>query len=369
MSPRVLHIITGLDSGGAENTLLRLALLHKERGVETQVISLKSGGQLEERFAKSGLLLGSAGFGNGLWNSFVGFWHLHKLVRSYRPSVVQTWMYHADLMGALLLMFLPPVRLIWNIRRNNLSLRNVKGRTYLIGKLCAWLSHIAPDKIVCCAESAVDPHVSLGYCAKKIVVIPNGVDTNRFRPNHDSRNLLRSSLKIEKDACLIGMVGRMMPEKDHLCFLQMAKQLLKSDATFKFLLCGRGVSRNSAILAPLLATMPTLDDSLFLLEETNQIETIYPALDLHVLSSRSEGFPNVIAEAMACGIPCISTDCGDARKIIGDPQRIVAVGDPQALAEAAKATLASKSTGQERERIIEYFSLKSFSDAYLELYR
>jgi glycosyltransferase involved in cell wall biosynthesis len=210
-------------------------------------------------------------------------------------------------------------------------------------------------------------------------VIPNGFDLSRFRPHAEARLRLRKHLGLASDAEVIGMIARFMPgEKDHATFLEAAARLRRRRAGVHFLLCGRGMSSDNVKLVAEISGRG-LTESVHLLGERDDIPEVTAALDVATLASLVEGFPNVVGEAMACGVPVVATDVGDCREIIGDAGIVVPPRDPEALAEAWRNLLEAGREGRERiglrgrERVAELYELgkivRQYEDLYEELAR
>lgn len=329
MPRKVLHIITGLSDGGAEAVLTRLCLNSQE--AKHVVISLTDEGKYGLQLSQSGVPVHCLGMNAGRPSLFK-FFKLIRLIRVEKPDLVQTWMYHADFFGGLASRLAGVKQVFWGIRRSTLEKDKASRLTVLIARLCAYLSRVVPQKIICCAHEALEVHASLGYQRSKMLVISNGYDLSHFRPNVVAGQKIRDEFGIEVDQFLLGMVGRYDPVKDHGNLLDALALVKKEGFKVRCILVGRGLSADNAFLFDKIITLG-LKDSVFLAGARVDIPAIMNALDLHVLASSSEGFPNVLAEAMACGTPCISTDVGDAREILADNDCICPPRDSRALAE------------------------------------
>ena len=331
---RVLHVITGLHSGGAEGVLYNLC----KEDVDTDhvVISMMHAAEYSERLRDIGVHVHHLDMPRGRM-TFGGLMRLFRLVRSARPDVVQTWMYHADLIGGIVARAVGVKRVVWGIRHSDLAAGHSKRSTRLVARLSGMLSRVVPVGIVSCADSAARAHIPLGYDPRRMVVIENGYDFTRFRVDEEARRACRTDLGLSHDEPVIGMVARLHPQKDHRNLLSAVAQALRADRQFRCVLAGADASADNPILRESIVRHG-VQDHVLALGRRADIPRIMNALDLHVLSSSGEGFPNVLAEAMACGTPCVSTDVGDAARIVGDTGWIVPPGDSVALAAAiAKA--------------------------------
>lgn len=303
-------------------------------------------------------------------------WALVKLMtilKRSKPDVIQTWMYHSDLIGGLAAKFTGKPPVCWGIRHSNLDPSLNKSMTIWVAKLCAYLSRWLPSMIVCCSNSSKQVHYSLGYALDKMIVIPNGFDLEAFRPNSDAISLVRDELGLCEDAFLIGLVGRFDPLKDHKNFILAAEKLLQIKPDVHFVLCGNLVDWDNSELSSLIDRY-NVRSSFHLLGARQDIPILTAAFDIATSSSSGEGFPNVIGEAMACGVPCVVTDVGDSAFIVGSTGIVVPPCDPNALADAWLKLINMKHAERNRlgesarQRIKEHFSLSEIARCYALLY-
>lgn len=366
----VLHIITGLSNGGAEAVLYRLCI--SDSAHKHTVISLMDAGKYGPLLEAAGVRVHYLDMPRGRV-TLKGIKALWRMLRTERPDVVQTWMYHADLIGGLFARLAGVRKVFWGIRHTDLVPGQSSKSTILIARLCARLSRFIPSGIVCCAERARVVHVELGYAADKCVVIPNGYDVKRFRPDPQARLQLRKQWGVDESIPLLGMVARFNPQKDHYTLLAALATLKQQGLVFRCALIGHGMNSDNEALCAVI-NQHELRDTLILLDQRSDIPDVMAALDLHVLpSSFGEAFPNVLAEAMACGTPCVSTDVGDAALIVGDTGWVVPPRDPGALAGAIESALHERNAQPQdwvarqqaaREWILASFSLEKMVAAY-----
>ncbi len=364
---RIVHIITGLSQGGAESNLFRLVCATRDSWDAT-VISLADEGTYGAALRALGVSVHCCRMqGAGV---LPGALRLLRFLRDSRADVVQCWMYHADLVGGLAARLLGFRALLWGIRNLRLTTGRVSWSARLASRLSALLSRRVPLAIVSCSAAAAVEHRRRGYAGEKMVVIPNGYDCDELRIDRPAGQALRLSWGVAPGEPLIGMVARWDPLKDHanLC---AALQLLGRRRAVRCALIGPGMDDGNRALGELLDRYG-VRPHVVLAGSRADITTVMNALDLHVLSSCSEAFPNVVAEAMACGTPCVVTDVGDAAAMVGDTGWSVPPRDPQALCSAIEAALARLASADAqsslraacRQRIVEHYSRAQMVRAY-----
>ena len=372
MTTRVLHIITGLNDGGAEAVLYRLCTHEKES--HHTVVSLMDEGKYGPFLRQAGIEVYCLNQPRGRMRPDA-LWKLWRLLCARKPDVVQTWMYHADLLGGTLARLAGIRRVIWGIRHTTLEPGKSSRSTIWIARILARLSRTVPSRIVVCAQRAVQVHGDLGYDIVRMVVVPNGYDLDCFAPDEQQRRRLRNSWQIPPNVPLIGMVGRFDPLKDHANLLSALALLRRQGARFACVLVGTGVDAGNTSLVQQLQQME-LRDHVRLLGRRNDIPAVMNALDVHVLSSSGEAFPNVLAEAMACGTPCVTTDVGDAALIVGDTGWVVPPRNAQALADGILAALSAREDAScwkrkqqaARQRVVDHFSIQRMVAAYRQVW-
>jgi glycosyltransferase involved in cell wall biosynthesis len=297
---------------------------------------------------------------------------LARTLRQRPPHVIQTWLYHADLIGGIAAWW-TGVPVVWGIRQSNLSPQDTRRSTLWIAKLCARLSHRIPRRIVCCSEAARRFHTAMGYAGEKMVVIPNGFDLRAFHPDPEARQSVRRELALTPSTPLVGLVARFDTEKDHRTFVQAAARLHAAMPSVHFLFCGQGVDPSNALLATWLASAG-IQSQCHLLGPRDDVPRITAALDLATSSSYGEGFPNVVGEAMACGVPCVVTDVGESAAIVGETGRVVSAKDPTALADAWRILLEpapdtrARLGAEARKRIESEFDIDKVAQRHVTLY-
>jgi len=367
----IVHLITGLQCGGAENQLQQLVLASDGRRFRHIVISLLEGGAIASELKAAGIEVYSLGMRRGL-PSPAGMVRLVRLLRRLRPSVLHCWLYHACLMGLLGGRWSGIARVIWGLRSANAGLRGYSPSTRAVVWLCAKFSSL-PDAVVVNSETSRTLHQNWGYNTARARVIPNGVDAQRFSPDPEARRAVRVELGLGRDSALVGLFARYSTMKDHETFLRAAGLVHAQYPDVRFLMAGDGITTDNGPLVRLVRENG-LQQAAYLLGPRRDLPRLTAALDVSCLSSWSESFPNVVIEAMACGVPCVVTDAGDTRFIVGDTGRVVPPSAPQALAEAMSALIAVEAAEREalgqkaRERARAKFTLQKTVSAYEGIY-
>lgn len=369
---RIVYVITGLATGGAESMLLKLLQSIDRERYHPIVVSLIEGGGVAAQIRELGIDVHSLGMVRGIPSLF-SFFRLARMLRDLCPDMVHTWMYHADLLGGLAARSVGFSRIIWCIRHSDLSKDKNKRVTLLVVKLCAVLSRWVPMRIVSCSKRAREIHVLTGYAANKMHVIPNGFDLARFIPNAHERSGVRRELGLSCGAPLVGLVARFDRQKNHFGFIEAAALVRAQLPEVQFLLAGTGVDSSNQELVRAIA-VAGLGSSVHLLGRRDDVPRLMASLDVLASSSDGEGFPNVLGEAMACGVPCVVTDVGDSAEIVGDTGRVVEPGDMAGLAsgliellrmpQQARVELAARA----RARISSHYEIGAVTRMYESFY-
>lgn len=362
----IVHLITGLETGGAERMLARLVTgLDRERH-RSIVVSMTGPGVVGPLLTGAGIELHTLQMRRGVAD-LRGLARLAAILREVRPDILQTWLYHADLLGSVARLRAPPCALLWNVQ----CAESVDAD--LVRRLLVWCS-AQPDAVVVNSLAGRRFHEQLGYHPRRWEHIPNGCDTNVFRFDAEARLTLRNELGIPDHAVAIGLSARFHPMKDHANFLAAAARRAAVRSDTVFVLVGPDVDSANRALAQAI-TAHGMTAHVRLLGERSDMTRIYSALDIATLSSAfGEGCPNVLGEAMSCGVPCVATNCGDAAEILGPTGIVVPPRDPEALAAGwerlislgpdERRALGSKA----RDRIIGSYDLRAVIDRYDALY-
>jgi glycosyltransferase involved in cell wall biosynthesis len=367
----VVHLITGLDTGGSETALVRLLSRIDRRRFRSTVISLSGEGSQGHSLRALGVPVVALQMRNGVPGPAT-LLAVARAVRRIRPDILQTWLYHADLIGALIAPFTGCSMVCWNVRCAELDPIDHSASLRIVLRILAQLSS-RPAAVVVNSVAGQRAHQALGYVPRRWQVIPNGFDTDVFAPSSTRRSAFRARLGIEPETPVIGLVARYHPMKDHATFIKAAALVAAVRPNARFVLAGRGVESSNRSLCDALRQYQLLDLT-HLCGEVDDTSAVYPAFDVAVASSYSEAFPNVIGEAMACGVPCVTTAVGDAPQLVGRTGFVVPPRNPPALARAIEEVLAMDPVARyglgtaARARIITEYSLDRAVAAYERLY-
>lgn len=367
---RVVHVITNLDVGGAETTLARLIAVNDRSRIWNAVIALGDAGPVGDLIEAAGCEVFALGMRGGRLN-LKAAWRLVALLRCLKPDIVQTWLYHADLAGLFAASLAGISTVTWNLRCAELDPRDHSRVTTGLVRFLALVSG-RPAAVICNSEAGRRAHERAGYHPRRWVHIPNGFDTATFRPDFAAREELRRALDATKDVLVVGLMARLHPMKDHPIFIESAAVVARTYQNAHFVAAGRGVPESENLRR--LIIEHGLQQKFHLLGEQSHPAGFLAGCDVVVSASYGEAFPNVVGEAMACGVPCVVTDVGDSSALVGDAGLVVPPRDPQALAQGVLTLLQMETAARERmgsagrTRIAERFSLKRSSDRYQQLY-
>lgn len=369
---KILHVIPDLKSGGAEIFLQDLLPALRRLGIDSGVISLRGYETIGRHLQAAGISV-AALHASGYLSMALRLSRLKALVRRYQPDVIHGWLYHGNLAAYFAHRAWPAARLVWSIRHSLVDPHHERTATRLVIRWGARLSRRA-DQIIYNAQASATQHAQAGYAAFKAEVIVNGVDTDKFRPQTEGRSRRRKTYGVGDGDLLIGMVGRYHSIKGQDVFVRAAKIVAARNTRVRFVMVGQGLDNGNTELIRLIS-VSELRDRFVLLGEREDIPGILATLDILVSASWGEGFPNAVAEAMACGVPCVATDVGAARELVADTGRVIRPGSEQTLA-AAILELAGqpdenrgKLGAAARARAVSLYSRERCVSAYADMYR
>lgn len=370
---KVIHIIIGLNVGGAE--MMLKCLVESNRGnpvYQHVVVSLTDKGTLGAQLQAKGVEVYSLGMRSSLGIPLI-LWRLVHLIRALRPNIVQTWMYHADLLGGLAARIAGNRHLIWGIRTTDVRAGG-SFATVMVRWLCARLSRWVPQVIVCAAEASRQSHIAVGYDAKKMMVVSNGYEFSWLKASVDERQSLREQCGINQNDVVVGSLGRFHAAKDQESFVRAAGLLAPQYPQLRFLMVGRGLVWDNAQLVDWI-DRSGCKNRFVLLGERKDVPQCLAAIDIFCLHSRTEGFPNVLAEAMAMGLPCVTTDVGNAAMMLADTGVVVPKDDLASLAQGVETLLALEQDARHalglraKARVEAEFPMARARNRFEEIYR
>ncbi len=376
---RILHITTGLGLGGAEKILFDLAQHQASKGSLAAVVSLNAGGYYGSLLKDNGVRLieiplihSNRGI---VWHIFrlaTSTYLLIKVLHQLRPNLVHTWMYPADIFGGLISkLFGIPV--VWGIFTGHTNSQFYRPRTFFLFRLCILFSKFIPSQIVSCSAFGRHSHSSVGYDLNRIRYIPSGFEV----PSQNTRpTLFSSSINTKNNrVCTIGMLGRFTKEKDHFLLLKAVAILKRKGHQLNLILAGStGIDHHNIVLTDFI-DKHGLKSNTTLMSSVPNTHTLFSKLDVFSLISSSEGFPTVVGEAMAYGLPCIVSNVGDSKILLNDTKQLVSVGNLSELVhtieyminmnESSRASIGERNS----KRITQHFTKAKMVNRYIALYK
>jgi glycosyltransferase involved in cell wall biosynthesis len=353
---KVLFLLRSMCYGGAERQVVILAKGLRKRGHDAVVAVFYSGGPLEKELCDAGVPIRLL-HKRGRWDVLGVLVRFARLVKQEKPDILHGYLFEPNLLGLTLKLWDPSTKVVWGVRTSNWDFSGCDWLDHCSFRMNCWLSRF-PDGIIANSEVGRDFHVSHGFPLDKVAVIRNGVNTERFQPNPAARDRMRSEWGVAGSEKLIGLVGRLNPQKDHPNFLQAAACLIKSKPDTRFVCVGEG-PQSYTVMLHTLAKKLGLAGHLIWAGARQDMPAVFNALDVGVSSSSyGEGLSNAIGEAMACGVPCVVTDVGDSAWIVGDLGEVVPPKNPVALKNGIDRILNRKpyEPMQIRARIVDELS-------------
>lgn len=360
---RILHVITGLDRGGAEGTLVQvLRLTQRAGGPQQRVVTLVDGGALLSDLLAAGVQVDSLEMERGKV-SLGAVQRLRRLISEFRPDIVMTWLYHADLLGTLAACTCGVPCVMWNLRSSNMDLSFYGLSTRASVAILSRLSRLRGFVIGFNSWAGKAAHESFGYEAGRWLYLPNGVDLKRWYADSVDRAAVREELGMKPEDIVLAVVGRVDPKKDYPGVIAAIERILDSHPEARTVFIGRGTE---SLVLPHRAR-----NRMLALGERGDVNRVMRGCDALISgSSFGEGFPNVIAEAMASGLPCVATDVGDARLLVGEAGLIVEPGDPDQLAHAVSelitggAAYRAELGARARKQVETHWSIERAAERY-----
>jgi glycosyltransferase involved in cell wall biosynthesis len=365
---KVLHVITGLNTGGAEMMLFKLCKYSKSNNIEHIVISLSGKGPIGKKMEQEDIKVIYLNFNKR--NPFINLIEFKKiidLIKKHKINIVQGWLYHGNIVASLLKILNKRLLVLWNVRH---SVNNIKEEAFIMqlsikinGKLSGFTDIIINNSVTSSIQ-----HEKLGFSINKTVIIPNGFDLNLFKPN---KNI--STIKKGKPF-KIASLARYHKMKGHKLLIDIAKELDNLGYDCLFYLYGKNINSDNFELTNYIATNNV--KNVLLKDEVSNPEDIIKEFNLLLSTSLyGEGFPNIIGEAMASGVPVIASNVGDSSYLVGDTGYVIEPGNLKGFVEAIINIIEMDESRyfdlreKSRQRISEKFSIDQIVNKYNELYR
>ena len=372
----VAHFIYGIGGGGAEAMLRALVKSLDRRRWRVVVVAMQADAWPKEAEE----LRHAVDAFHVLRESSLLSWRTLKrlaaLLRSERVKVLHTWMHHADFAGGIAARLAGVPRVVWGIHCREIT-RAPGERAWkaaLFRQVLPLAGRLLPSRIVSCSQAALEDHVAMGYPRSKMLWIPNGIDACRFQPDAAAHEETRSSLGLTTEHWVIGYAGRFHEMKNLPLMLEALALLRARHPRARLVWCGVNEAELAARCRDLVARAGG-PETIRLLPFQAEMERFYPALDVFTLSSRTEACPMTILEAMACGVPCVTTDVGDCGELMGETGRAVEAGDAAVLCQAWEEVLQRSAAERQalgaaaRARVLEKFVVERAAEAHSRLYQ
>jgi glycosyltransferase involved in cell wall biosynthesis len=368
-NPHILFLIRSLERGGAERQLVMLASGLRRQGWLVTVACFYAGGPFQRDLEHAGVHVINLAK-RGRWDMFGFLWRLMRMFRKTRPDIVHGYLPVSNILSLLVRLSRPSSLVVWGVRASNVDFSRYDWLSRVIFWLQCRLARYADLSIVN-SSAGMEHHVVRGFPQGAMRVIQNGIDTSHFRFDPAGRERMRHAWGVPQSAVLVGLVGRVDPMKDHPTFLRAAARLILTDPRWWFVCVGDGAPEDMARLSK-QATELGLEQRLIWAGACDNMSAAYSAFDMAASSSCGEGFPNVVAEAMACGRPCVVTDVGDSARIVGEFGVVVPPRDAAALSDgicrlhARLERNCTALTQQVREHVIKSFGQQALVNATVE---
>ena len=376
---KIIHLINSLNKGGAEGNLYRLCKFHKKKyknNINITIITLIDNGFYEAELKKIGIKIFSLNMNKQ--NKFFDFikkvLKLRKFIKKQNPDIIQSWMYHSNFIA----LFIPKRfydKLFWNIRHSELNTKISKKMTIFLSIICGLFSKIVPKKIIYCSEKSINFHENYHFYSKnKTVLIYNGCSDKTYYPSKNLYLDFRKKNKIKKTEIVIGYAGRYAKQKNIFSMLFAFSKIIKNQKNVYLYMVGKDISLQNKELTSYVNNLKINNNVFFLNEQKNLLE-FYNGIDFLLLASHSESFPNVIAEAMLCSTPVLSSNAGCSKKIIDDFGFIMNNNDHASIFKNLKIILNSfkykkkewrSHKKNSRLQIQKNFSITNMSNAYFK---
>ena len=375
---KILHIINSLKKGGAEGNLYRLCVAQKKKyknKIDITIITLINNGYYENKLKAKGIKIISLGI-----DKKIKIFGLIKKISKFRniivkknQDIIQSWMYHSN----FLTLFIPRQshnKIFWNIRHSELNFNISKKITILISIICGLSSRIVPKKIIYCSEKSIKFHENKHFYSKnKTSLIENGYSKKTYYPSNSLRFNFRKKKNIKKKNIIFGFAGRYAKQKNIDSLLLGFSKISNVHDNIYLYMAGKDINSQNQELINIVSRLNIKNKVFFINEQKNLVE-FYNGIDVLILTSHSESFPNVIAEAMLCTTPVLSSNAGCSKKIIDKYGFVLSQNDYLSISKGIKKII-NKLINQKlfwkslkkntRLQIINNFSIEKMAENYL----
>ena len=375
---RVLHIINSLKKGGAEGNLYRLCSAQKKKyknKIDITIITLIDNGYYEHELKKKGIKIFSLQIKNE--NKIPSFLKkiaiFRKFIKKLKPDIIQSWMYHSNFLS----IFIPKIyfnKIFWNIRHSELNSKISKKTTIVLSLICGFFSRIVPKKIIYCSEKSIKFHENMHlYSKKKSSLIDNGFSKRTYYSSKSLRINFRTKNKIKQSDIILGFAGRYAKQKNIDALLHAFHIVSKKYNNIFLYMAGRDININNRELINIIDNFKLTNKVFFLSQQKNLLK-FYNGIDLLLLPSHSESFPNVVAEAMLCSTLVLASDAGSSKKIIDKYGFVLNKNNHEAISEGLKKSINEFIYKKKkwrylkknaRSHIKKNFSIEKMADKYL----
>jgi glycosyltransferase involved in cell wall biosynthesis len=367
---KIVHIISGLKSGGAERSLFNVCNSNISDYFIQSVICLGDKAVYGDKLEELGVEVYYLNFKNN--NKLFAFINFKNIIKKISPDIVQGWMTHGNF-ASVLAYFILSGRpfLFWNIRQTVYKLKHEYILTRFLFLINILLSRI-PNGIISNAKISIKQLVKFGYKNDSFILIPNGFDTNYWKPDHNLRQIERNKLKFNENDFVLGYVGRYHPMKNIIFLLESFFKLSKQNSKVKLVIVGQNLTNYNINEKSIIDLIP--QNQILIIDNTEEVKKYYNILDLLIICSAwGEGFPNVLGEAMSSELCCISTPVGDAPDILEDVGYLVPLDDVDFIIEKVKNCMdnpeeLNKLGRNARIKILNQYSMEKTINSYLNIY-
>ena len=378
---KIIHIINSLKKGGAEGNLYRLVKFHKKNykaKINIIIVTLIGNGFYEFELKKKGIKIFSLDINKkkNFFEIIKKIIKLRKFIKTQNPDIIQSWMYHSN----FLTLFVPRNffnKIFWNIRHSILNLKMSKKTTIFVSLICSLFSRYVPKKIIYCSEKSINFHEKKHfYDKKKSVLVDNGYSDKAYYPSKNQRLNFRKQHKIKKTDTVLGFAGRYAAEKNINSLLFAFSKIIKNYNNIFLYMVGKNINNRNKELMNYVEDFK-IKKNVVLLNEQKNLLKFYNGIDLLLLTSHSESFPNVIAEAMLCSTPVLSSDVGCSRKIIDDCGFIMKKNNKESIFNNLKKSINFLQTKKKKwkflkkksaDKIKREFSVKKMANTYFKIW-